>query len=279
MAGNNIYGRAIPQEGESANRLPHLYTSGENSLFNESTIRPESERDILFVVESIFDAMTIQQYINKLDENWAVVATLGTKGIKKEELIEKMKSSNAKTICIIPDADPWYSKKNGELTKHGVGQASGLKMAKAFSKARLNVRVAILPDDSDPNDLSKNRYPTIQFREEIVKKALLPIQYQIWIEGHYLDLSSMAGKENLLNRSVKLSERYGVKAKAPFFEWLSKLLNISTTDVENAFSHTFEKKAVIDYVRKCLSIGKTDEEIMDHIRKLIKQVDELDEQN
>ena len=279
MAGNNIYGRAIPQEGESANRLPHLYTSGENSLFNESTIRPESEKDILFVVESIFDAMTIQQYINKLDENWAVVATLGTKGIKKEELIEKMKSSNAKTICIIPDADPWYSKKNGELTKHGVGQASGLKMAKAFSEAGINVRVAILPDDSDPNDLSKNRYPTIQFREEIVKKALLPIQYQIWIEGHYLDLSSMAGKENLLNRSVKLAERYGVKAKAPFFEWLSKLLNISTPDVENAFSHTFEKKAVVDYVRKCLSIGKTDEEIMAHIRKLIKQVDELDEQN
>lgn len=273
MAGNNIYGRAIPQEYESAKRLPHLYTSGENSLFNEATIRPESNRDVLFVVESIFDAMTVQQYINKLDENWAVVATLGTKGIKREELIEKMKSSNAKTICIIPDADPWYSKKNGGLTKHGVGQISGLKMAKAFSEAGLNVRVALLPEDSDPNDLSKHRYPTVQFRDEIVKKALLPIQYQIWIEGHYLDLTTSSGKENLLGRAVSLAESYGVKTKSSFFEWLAKFVGVSVIEVENAFLHTFEKKAVMDYVRKCLSTGKTDEQIMSHIRKLIAQTD------
>lgn len=273
MAGNNIYGRAIPKEDESAKRLPHLYTSGENSLFNEATIRPESNRDVLFVVESIFDAMTVQQYINKLDENWAVVATLGTKGIKREELIEKMRSSNAKTICIIPDADPWYSKKNGGLTKHGVGQISGLKMAKAFSEAGLNVRVALLPEDSDPNDLSKHRYPTVQFRDEIVKKALLPIQYQIWIEGHYLDLTTSSGKENLLGRAVSLAGSYGVKTKSSFFEWLAEFVGVSVSEVENAFLHTFEKKAVMDYVRKCLLAGKTDEQIMTHIRKLIEQTD------
>ena len=29
----------------------------------------------------------------------------------------------------------------------------------------------------------------------------------------------------------------------------------------------------MDYVRKCLSVGKTDEQIMSHIRKLIEQTD------
>jgi DNA primase len=273
MAGNNIYGRAIPQEGESAKRLPHLYTTGENSIFNESSIRPESGRDLLFVVESIFDAMTIQQYINKLDENWAVVATLGTKGIKQEALVEKMKASNAKTICLIPDADPWYSKKNGGATKHGVGQLSGLKMAKAFSEAGLNVRIALLPDNSDPNDLSKNHFPTVDFRDKIAKKAVLPIQYQIWIEGHYLDLTTTSGKDNILSRSKKLAEFYGVQVKKPFFKWLAEFAGLSISDVENAFSHTFEKKAVMDYVRKCLNAGKSDEEIMSHIKKLIHEAD------
>ena len=48
---------------------------------------------------------------------------------------------------------------------------------------------------------------------------------------------------------------------------------MSVAEVENTFLHTFEKKAVLNYVRKCLMAGKTDEQIMSHIRKLIAQTD------
>lgn len=273
LAGENVYGRFVPREGEVVKGLPHLYTSGKNSLFNENSIRPEAGRDVLFVVESIFDAITIQQYIDLLNENWAVVATLGTKGIKKEELIEKMRTSCAKELVLVPDADPWYSKKNGGLTRHGVGQISGLKMAKSFADAGLSVRIAVLPEDSDPNDLSKTRYPETNFRDVLVKKALTPVQFQIWIEGHYLNLSEMAGKETFLRRAKEIVEQNGILAKEPFFKWLAEFAGLSVSDVENAFSHTFEKKAVMDYVRKCLNAGKSDEEIMSHIKNLIREAD------
>lgn len=274
MAGHNVYGRFVPRDGEDVKGLPHLYTSGANLLFNENSIRPEAQRDVLFVVESIFDAITIQQYIDELNENWAVVATLGTKGIKKEELIEKMKTSGSKEIVLIPDADPWYSSKNGGKTRHGVGQISGLKMAKAFMSAGLSTRVMILPENSDPNDLSKSKYPEKDFREELVKKALTPVQFQIWIEGNYLNLSETAGKETLLKRAKEIVEvAGGVNAKDSFFAWLAQFAGVSVSEVENVFLHTFEKKAVMDYVRKCLSVGKTDEQIMSHIRKLIEQTD------
>ena len=274
MAGHNVYGRFVPRDGEEVKGLPHLYTSGTNSLFNENTIRPEAQRDVLFVVESIFDVITVQQYIDALNENWAVVGTLGTKGIKKEELIEKMSNSGAKEIVLIPDSDPWYSAKNGERTRHGVGQISGLKMAKAFVSAGLSTRVMVLPENSDPNDLSKNRFPEIDFREELVKKALTPVQYQIWIEGNYLNLSETTGKETLLKRAKEIVEiSGGVNAKDSFFSWLAGFVGVSVSEVENVFLHTFEKKAVMDYVRKCLLVGKTDEQIMAHIRKLIEQAD------
>lgn len=274
MAGHNVYGRFVPRDGEEVKGLPHLYTSGANSLFNENSIRPEAQRDVLFVVESIFDAITIQQYIDELNENWAVVATLGTKGIKKEELIEKMKTSGSKEIILIPDADPWYSSKNGGKTRHGVGQISGLKMAKAFVSAGLFTRVMLLPENSDPNDLSKNRFPEKDFREELVKKALTPVQYQIWLEGHYLNLSETAGKETLLKRAKEIVEvAGGINAKDSFFAWLAEFVGVSISEVKDVFLHTFEKKAVMDYVRKCLLAGKTDEQIMAHIRKLIEQAD------
>ena len=273
LAGENVYGRFVPREGEVVKGLPHLYTSGKNSLFNENSIRPEAGRDVLFVVESIFDAITIQQYIDALNENWAVVATLGTKGIKKEELIEKMRTSGAKELVLVPDADPWYSKKNVGLTRHGVGQISGLKMAKSFADAGLSVRIVVLPEDSDPNDLSKRHYPEKDFRDVLVKKALTTVQFQLWLEGHYLDLSEMTGQETLLKRAKEIVEQNGILAKEPFFKWLAEFAGLSISDVENAFSHTFEKKAVMDYVRKCLAAGKSDEEIMSHIKKLISEAD------
>ena len=52
------------------------------------------EKDIIFIVESAFDALTINQYIHRLGRNWAVIGTCGTHGVKTEKLIKFIKESN-----------------------------------------------------------------------------------------------------------------------------------------------------------------------------------------
>lgn len=237
MAGNNIYGRNIHKDDKTP---PHLYTISKNKLFNEgSCYGGKKGLDGVFVVESIFDAITVQQYVSSLKLRYGVVATLGTKGVKNDALVTKIASYNPAEVVIIPDCDPW--KKNH--TAHAVGQLAGLSKAKAFEDAGIPIRMLVLDEDSDPNDLSKNRVKGRVFLEKF-ENALPPVMYNIWCIKHYVDLETEGGRQLFINRVNYGVKKYAVVLSMELIKYIAKEGNLDEFDVKMNFGTSIKKSLV-----------------------------------
>lgn len=262
MVGENIYGRAVSSESG----LKHLYTMGGNTVFNK-TAALAKKRDILFVVESAFDALTINQFIERLGMNWAVIATCGTHGIRDADLVEFVKDASPVETIIIPDCDPWV---NESGRRHMAGQTAGLEKAKKFALKELPVRLLVLPPNSDPNDLSKNKVGAGKFKE-MVLRAMPPVKYELFCEAHYYDLKDFGGKSGFLEKAKAIIANHYLVMRSEVIIYLVQLTKLPIGEVEDFFTNAVKQSAVCEYFRRCRAKGLTDEMILNHIQGLLKK--------
>ena len=258
MTGNNIYGRSIDPQ----NTLRHLYTRDKNSIFNEMVLG--REWDAVFVVEAAFDALTIEQYIHELGgANWCCIATCGTKGIKMDQLIETLKGVVPAEIILVPDADPWYSDRH---VRHAAGQRAGLAKARALEAVGFRTRIVVLPDDSDPNDLSKKAVPSSQF-EMMVQRALTQAKFSIYCEAHYHELRDHTGNIGFLNAVRKDLAKYKVHLSAEILDYLALLTGESQMEIQRYMFPALKEADALDYIRGELTQGRTLEDVFGSIRQ------------
>lgn len=252
MTGENLYGRAVSPE----NTLRHFYTQSSNSVFNEAVL--DKDRDILFIVESAFDAITIEQYIRVLGVNWSVIATCGTKGIKMEDLKALLNRATPAEIILIPDSDPWYQD-NGR--HHAAGQTAGLAKARALEAAGFRVRIMVLPDNSDPNDLSKKKVTAAAF-EDMVRKSLSPAKFAIYCTAHYYTLGEHNSNIGFLNMVRKSLGRYKVCLTAEILDYLILLTQEDGTEIKKLLAPAVKRSDALDFIRSEISRGKNIEDVM-----------------
>ena len=258
MTGDNLYGRDINPD----TRLRHRYTTSGNSVFNLNAAKAV-RRDAVLVVEAAFDAMTLDQYIRRLGMNWSVIATCGTHGIKDEDLMKVMKDLDPLEVIFVPDCDPWQ--KGGK--KHAPGQYSVLKKAKVFTKNGFNVRVLCLPENSDPNDLSKNGIGAGKFKK-MVDGALPVVNYEIYAESHSYDLTQVGARESFLQKCKEILASNNVGLTSDIVAQVAELVGKTAEEVSSFLSGSFMKSAVMQYFGICHRHGMTDEEIVKHISEL-----------
>ena len=263
MASRNLYGRKVVVE-QGNEQYKHYYTRSQQQIWNLNSCK-NKEREIVFVVEAIFDGIAIQQYINKLQRNWAVVATCGTGGVKKEELVKILSETNPRTVMIIPDSDDFI--KNGK--PHAVGQKKGLEKAYAFEKAGQNTRVVVLPNGKDPCDLAKERMGAGKFLT-MVEKALYPVRYEIYLEANFNRRESYDQKQEFLNTCKVILEKHRISLREDMLNWIALLIKAENKEeVRDFFTNSFAKRDVLDYFRKCYSVGMKDEDIIAHLKTLM----------
>lgn len=258
MVGNSLYGRDI----RPTPYLKHYYSNSGNSIFN--TLSCIGEKDIIFVVESAFDALTIQQYINRLGKPWAVIATCGTQGIKIEELMKFIKEMNPVETVFIPDNDPWV--KDG--VKHAPGQMAVIKKAKEFVKNNFAIRILVLPENSDPNDLSKNQVRARDF-ENMVNKALPFVPFEIYCASHFFDLKFGGAKTAFLEKVKRLIGTTNIPATSLVINQVSKLVNMKPVEVRDYLQDTLKENLAVNYYKRLIAKGLNDEDVIQHIKSLI----------
>lgn len=262
MASRNIYGRKVMVE-EGQEQYKHYYSRSKQQIWNLNSCL-HKEREIVFVVEAIFDGIAIQQYINKLQRNWAVVATCGTGGVRKEELVETIKKANPQTVMIIPDSDEFM--KNGK--RHAVGQLKGLQKAYAFEEAGQNTRVVVLPKGKDPCDLAKEKVGASKFAE-MVEKALYPVRYEIYLEANWNKRKSYDQKQTFLSSCKRILGKHKISLREDMLDWITLLIKGNKEEVRDFFTNSFTKADVLDYFKKCYAHGMKDEEIIAHLKTLM----------
>lgn len=260
MASENIYGRKVICDED---RYKHYYSRSQQQIWNLNTCQYK-ERDIVFVVEALFDAIAIQQFIDRLHMNWAVVATCGTGGVKKEELVKTIMATNPKCVMIVPDSDDFL--KDGKI--HAIGQKKGLEKAYAFESAGQNTRVVVLPIGKDPGDLAKDKCRATEFKE-MVKKALYPVRYEIYLEAHFNDRKSTDNKKEFLNSCKRILSNHKITLRSDMIDWITLLIDGNREEVEDFFKNTFSKATVLDYFKTCRAHGMKDEEILKHIQSML----------
>ena len=258
MTGHNLYGRAV----DKSNTLRHFYTRSSNSVFNEMDLL-NHEWDQIFVVESAFDAISIESYIKALSMKACVIATCGTQGIKVEEIIRLLKESAPAEIILVPDADDW---KNAEGRRHAAGQKAGLKKARALEAAGFRVRIIVLDDGTDPNDLTKKGVEPAQF-EEMFQRALSPAKYAIYCEAHYFAYRSPSGSVGFLNAVRKSLGKYRVPLTREILEYLSMLTGTDQEEIKRFMLPALKESDALDYIRSELAKGKTVDAVFSEIRE------------
>lgn len=259
MAGDNIYGRAI-----DTNNIPHLYSQGENknALYNKNKAK---NKEIVFIVESLFNAWTIEQYIFALCEKWGTIATLGTNGAK-EEVLQFIKESDPSTeFIIIPDNDEWF-KEDG--VKHAKGQIKGLTLAKLIQSLNRSCRVMILDDNSDANDLSKKRVPVSVFRQ-MVENSVTPFEYAIHFEKHYQDVKSFGGKKAFLEKIKNILKVYPLEIKTEAIKLIASIVGLQEVEVKDYLKDNVKENMVCQYFCNKLKEGLTEEEIFNNLKEII----------
>ena len=255
---NSLYGRDIRPEA----KLKHYYSNTRKGIFNGNNT---DNKDVIFIVESIFDALTIQQYINRLNKNWAVIATFGTQGIKVDALISFIKSKNPVEVIFIPDNDPWS--KNGYI--HAPGQRAVVAKAKKFVEANISTRILVLPEDSDPNDLSKNQVRARDF-EAMVNQSLPLIQYEIFFESHYYDFSANGSKQAFLEKvkTLVLNNLDKNMLCSLIINQVSSIINMSPIEVKDYLQDDLKKKFISIYFKKLVESNMSNEDIISHLKSL-----------
>lgn len=261
MNGDTLYGRTIRSKEEETRS--HLYSGGgTNTLFNAQST--DDGMDIVFVVESIFDAITVHQYIRALRLNWGVVAMLGTHGVSDEDTAEFLASKKPKEVVIIPDNDPWWKADgNGNMVAAAPGQKAGIHRAAVFTRHGLSVRLMRLPDapkGTDANDLGQAHVPSEAFAA-YVTNALPPILYRLECSSQYFDLATPGGRQALLNVAKKeLATDPGIPQEV--IRFLQGKTGLPQSAVKEELFGTmrkaFARKAVLELVKK----GLTPEQIV-----------------
>lgn len=252
MAGEyNMYGRTIDPECS----LRHYYTSDKNAIFNEMVLC--KEWDAIVVVEAAFDALAIEQLIHATGENWTVIATCGTGGIKLEDLIPRIKEVCPAEVILVPDADMW--RKDGK--RHAPGQNAGLNKARAFEAAGLRTRIVVLPNGSDPNDLAKNGIAPGEFRK-MVDCALTPVKFAIYCEAHYHRYRTTEGAISLLNAVRKMLFKYKVHLTKEVIDYLVLLTQVDRQEIKKLFAPILKEADAVDYIRSMAAQGKNIDEIL-----------------
>ena len=259
MTGNNVYGRTI----DSKNLFRHNYTNSSNCLFNEIAL--SKERNTIFIVEAAFDAISIEQFCRELKNDSCCIGTLGTHGVSDEELAKVLKEASPAEVVIIPDSDNWLNS-NGE--RHAVGQKAGLEKARFLENSGLNVRIVILPQGVDPNDLSKTE--TAQsFYDKYYCRAVTPTKYALYCEGHYYGGLGTSHSVNIafLNNAKKLIEKNNVVIRKEILDYLHQLTNEPITDISNMLNHTLERAYTLSFFRNCRLKGISDEKALAYIKQ------------
>lgn len=254
MAGGNIYGRSLlPKESE---KLPHLYSRGENAIFNSGAIA--QGLDVIFVVESIFDVLTVQQYISATSMHWGCIGTLGTHGVPEPEIAKFLVEKSPKEVIIIPDCDPWM--RNGH--RHAAGQMAGIKRAKVFEDAGLAVRVLNLPKEGmDANNLGQLGFTSEQFLS-LVNRALPPILYRVGCTSKYYNLQNSGGRQGFLNavKSELKDSCDGIPADVTHF--VHQLTKLPEEEVKDFLDSSIKIGLAREAVKFYLARGLSPEEII-----------------
>lgn len=277
MCGNNIYGRAISDDKV----LKHLYTSSGNLIFNAVSAEKQ-KRDKLFIVESIYDALSIEQFIDRLGLNATCVGTLGTQGIKLDKLVAWVKKVNPVEVIIIPDSDPWFNQKNLGR-RHMAGQKAGLKKAKALMQEGISVRLMPLKTGMDPNDLSKvmpdgTRVGAKDFLE-MINKAMPVLQFEIFCEAHYYKFSCLGAKDAFLAKVRDIVLSNNIRLSSEIVRYISAIIHTEEDEVRDYFSNTLLMRSTMDYFQKCYAGGYSDQQILDHIHKFMEIAKKRNEHN
>ena len=263
MAGKNVYGRTI----DAQNAFRHNYTNSGNSLFNDVALA--KGRNVVFVVEAAFDAISIEQYCRELKNNSCCIATLGTHGIPNEELVSLLKEAAPAEVVVIPDCDPWYN--NGQ--RHAVGQKAGLEKARMLEAAGFAVRVMVLPFGVDPNDLSKNGVPAQEFYDKYYCRAITPAKFAVYCEGHFYKGLGKSHSANIafLNNVKKVLASGKVVIRKEIIDYLAQLTREPVEDINNIFNHSLEKSYALSFFRTCRLNGISDEDTLRFIQKALTQ--------
>ena len=259
MAGDNIYGRAIEESN-----IPHMYSQGgnNNALYNKNKAK---DKDVVFIVESLFNAWTIEQYIFALCEKWGAIATLGTNGAKKE-IEEFIKNSSPETeFIIIPDFDEWFKEKG---VKHARGQIKALNLAVLIQKLNRSCRIMILEDNSDANDLSKNRVPVTVFRQ-MVETSVTPFEFSILFEKHFQDTKTFGGKKAFLEKIKNIMKVYPMEIKSEAIKLISSIVGLQEIEVKDFFKDDVKENLIVQYITNKIKQGKTKEEVFANIENLL----------
>ena len=263
MNGKSMYGRSIRPKSEET--VPHLYSSGKNDLFNKASIT--EEMDAIFVVESIFDALTVDQYIRATRMNWGVIAMLGTHGVSDEETAQFLASQKPKEVIVIPDNDPWVKSKNdGDWVVAAPGQKAGIHRAEVFANSGLNVRLMKLPDSPkgvDANDFGQAHVPPKKF-VEYVNKSVSPLLYRMWCSAHYFDLSQEGGRQGFLN-TVKAELRSDPGIPQEVIGFLHTVTGLSIENLQEELRSTMSLALARKAVTSLLAKGLTPEQVISTI--------------
>ena len=130
----------------------------------------------------------------------------------------------------------------------------------------------VLPEGKDPCDLTKDGLPEQDFRQLVELRTMFPERYAIYslarTSGNIK--ASYDTKKRFLNGVKNILAFRKISLRKEMVEWLSRVVEMDEPEIYDVLRNSFDQASVLAYFARCWAAGKTDEEIVAHIRKLAK---------
>lgn len=143
------------------------------------------------------------------------VAIMGT-ALTKEHIQLLRRITNTVHICLDGDR---------------AGQVAANKAANALLEANMNVKIILLPDNHDPDEIYE-----LHGKEGLISqlsKTLLPIEFQMDFEYRHIDTNNYEDRKRFLERVCQLIHKVDDSVDKDYYiQRLSKLSGFSTTIIE-----------------------------------------------
>lgn len=143
------------------------------------------------------------------------VAIMGT-ALTKEHIQLLRRITNTVHICLDGDR---------------AGQVAASKAARALMDANMNVKIILLPDNHDPDEIYE-----IHGKEGLISqlsKTLLPIEFQMDFEYRHIDTNNYEDRKRFLERICQFISRVDDSVDKDYYiQRLSKLSGFSTMIIE-----------------------------------------------
>ncbi len=183
LGDGTLYGRAVRADAF----VPHMYSlKKKQALLHKKRIQDAASKGTLrkvILVESALDASSCNRLVRGAGMRgiWVPAATLGTKGISDQLLVDSLKEAKEANAEIVFIADHDEAMKDG--VPHHPGQTAALDKANKLVAEGFRVRMARIKQvGADPNDLTaKLNYSPEQFRS-LIEEAVTPLEFALWVE-------------------------------------------------------------------------------------------------